>query len=93
MVLGIHGDSNVGKPSLYESGDQSNLPRDQRAHAEGVSKSLETNSKCSRVTCAELGTDKMTGRDNIMGYSSLMDSNHTHKVGINCRWSDEELRS
>ena len=43
MVNKIHGDSNVGKPSLYESGDQRNLPRDQRAHAEEVSKGLDTN--------------------------------------------------
>ena len=43
MVNKIHGDSNVGKPSLYESGDQRNLPRDQRAHAEEVSKGLDIN--------------------------------------------------
>ena len=47
MVHQIHGDSNVGKPSLYESGDQRNLPRDQRAHAEEVSKGLDVNGTCS----------------------------------------------
>lgn len=47
MVNQIHGDSNVGKPSLYESGDQRNLPRDQRAHAEEVSKGLDVNGECS----------------------------------------------
>lgn len=46
MVNQIHGDSNVGKPSLYESGDQRNLPRDQRAHAEEVSKGLDVNGAC-----------------------------------------------
>lgn len=47
MVNQIHGDSNVGKPSLYESGDQENLPRDQRQHGSDVSKGLETDSKHS----------------------------------------------
>ena len=57
MVLKIHGDSNVGKASLYESGDQTNLPRDQREHAAEVSKKLDVNCSCSQIICHAQGQD------------------------------------
>lgn len=83
MVNKIHGDSNVGKPSLYESGDQRNLPRDQRAHAEEVSKGLDISGMSLDPfdSVARTMTNKLAGRDQKMGYQSLMESNHAHKVG------------
>lgn len=48
MVITNQGDSKVGKAHLYESGDQKNLPRDQRTADADLRRKVgtEERSKC-----------------------------------------------